>query len=582
MKLITSRHWWPMIALAILCIAVYGRCITFEYVLYDDPNIIFENEHVIQGLTWDSARWAILHPNFGLYMPLPTLTFMLDYSLYGDWAGGFHVSTLLWHILCVCLFYRVMGRLTKNYTAVFFASALVAIHPVQAMTINWISARNEIMPAVFLLLCIDLYRRYTEQEKGAYRKSAFFYAMSLFCMFLGMMSKQGAVLLPIVLLLFDYWPLKRIEISFSRFPKTLSRALTLAAEKIPYMLFSGLGVFFAFYGKRDFGAFKGSRIMSPLENIGFAMTGFIRYLFHLIYPDRYIMGFIADWTPPLWMVFGAALILIIITALALSQLWRRPWAIVLWGWFFFFLFPVSGLVRYAEESIALRYLYVPSMGLFLLLGFGLYELSTGKVQAQKNKEPAIAPAYWVPALLLLVLLSALAFRQSGFWATSEILAQRALVVTHGNNALAHNHLGVIRGRQGLQKQAFAHMEKCVELEPNRNIWLTNYAIMLNTAERYKESLKITTSLVEKIPSSPVVLNLHGAALAGNQRFEEAIPYLERAHEMEPDYVPVLYNYGVCLFNVGRVEEAKSFLKHALEIQPTHNLSKHALAQIEAQ
>ncbi len=413
MKLKLSRDALVLFSLALLCVVVYGRCLTFEHTLYDDPKIIFENEHVMAGLTWDSIRWAILNPNFGLYMPLPTLTFMLDRELFGDWDGGYHGMTLLWHILCVCLFYWVLRRLTGNFAAVLVAAALVAVHPVQAMTVNWISARNEIMPAVFMLLSVEMYRRYGEMGGGKDIKdlkdikdgmggigvrgqgagtrkehcgagvssSAFggrlaFYVLSVGCMFLGIMSKQGIVMLPVVLLLLDYWPLGRIEISFRAFGTTLRRAVVLVLEKLPWFALSGLGAIFAVYGKRDFGAFQGETLLSPVQNIGFVVTAFARYLFHIIYPERYIMAYsAAGWDPAWWMIGGTAVLLFGITALALTQLWKRPWVIVFWGWFVCFLLPVSGLVRYAAESIALRYLYAPGMGLYLLAGFGLWEVT---------------------------------------------------------------------------------------------------------------------------------------------------------------------------------------------------------------
>ena len=435
----------------------------------------------------------------------------------GDWAGVSY--DLLWHILCVCLFYGVMRRLTGNFPVL---AAAGGGHPVQAMTVNWISARNEIMPAVFMLLSVEMYRRrcqlrITNYElrmgNAPFRKALAFYFLSVGCMFLGIMSKQGIVMLPVVLLLLDYWPLGRIEISFRAFGVTLRRAAVLILEKAPWFAVSGLGMFFAYYGKNDFGAFEGETLLSPVQNIGFALTAFARYLFHMVYPERYIMAYsAAGWDPAWWVIAGAAVVLFAITALALWQLWRRPWMIVFWGWFVCFLLPVSGLVRYAAESIALRYLYAPGMGLYLLAGFGLYGLGrdcpkraqrdgtvpaalkraqrdgtvpaapgqtkSDKVGQRRTKSDSVGQGeitglFWAITAVLVIVSSGLAFRQSGFWKNSETLAQRALRVTDGQNAMAHNHLGVIRNRQGMRQQGFAHLQKCMELEPERNVWRAN-------------------------------------------------------------------------------------------------------------
>ena len=580
-----------MIGLAFLCLTVYGRCVTFTHTLYDDPNIIFENPQVMAGLTWDSIRWAFMNPNFGLYMPLPTLTFMLDRTLFGDWDGGYHGMTLLWHLACVLTFYWVMRRLTGAFYAVLAAAALVAVHPVQAMTVNWISARNEIMPAFFMLLSVDMYRRYCghpqEKKPGqAYLSRYWAGSASVVLMFLGIMSKQGIVLLPVVLLLLDYWPLRRIELSFRAPLKTATRMLVLTLEKLPWFALSGLAVALAIYGKRDFGAFQGETLLSPLDNIGFALTAYARYLFHLVYPERYIMAYSASgWEPAGWMIAGAALLLAGITALAFSQLWKRPWFIVLWGWFVLFLLPVSGLVRYASESIALRYLYAPGMGLYLLAGFGFYELARRLGNRDESGEPPLTLerrgtiVFWVVLIGATALSGLLAYRQSGFWRTAETLAQRALVVTGGANAMAHNHLGVLRSRAGLQAQAHAHLQRAMEVEPDRLLWKINYAMTLNQRRRYEETLALIGPELEERPENVTLLNLYGGALTGLNRFQEAVPYFERVLTVEPRYVPSLYNLGLCMQHLNRLDEARRYYEQALALQPNHQRARAALEEL---
>ncbi len=584
---------WALLALIVLCLVVYGRCVTFEHTLYDDPQIIFENPHVMSGLTVESVRWALMNPNFGLYMPLPTLTFMLDRNLFGDWAGGYHGMTLLWHILCVCTFFVVMRRLTGNFAAVFTAALLVAIHPVQAMTVNWISARNEIMPTFFMLLSIEMYRQWrTGNAAAAGRlqsvRGAFGDALrpapllSLLFMFFGLMSKQGIVALPAVLLLLDYWPLGRIELLPRQPWRTLRRGMVLIAEKLPWFALSGVGVFFAFYGKLDFGAFEGEHLTSPIENIGFACTTYARYLGHLIYPERYIMAYSAAGPGPAWwFIVFSALLMATITALVTLHLWKRPWLMVWWGWFVLFLLPVSGLVRYAAESIALRYLYAPGMGLYLLFGFGFYALACRNQDCDAFNTPKTPPRwFWVMVAVLTLASAALCYRQSGFWRNSETLARRALAVTQGMNAMAHNHLGVLHDRAGRQGLAFAHFRAALDHEPERNTWKTNYAIALNRQQRFAETLDIIAPILEEQPDRPLLLNLYGGALLGLGRLEAALPHLERAVEIEPDYVPSRFNLAWCLYQLERHGEARTHVEHALKVQPTHRGAQTLLAAIK--
>ncbi len=590
----TLRDTWALLALVGLCLIVYGRCVTFEHTLYDDPQIIFDNPHVMSGLSFESVRWALLNPNFGLYMPLPTLTFMLDRNLFGDWEGGYHGMTLFWHILCICTFFLVMRRLTGNFAAVFTAALLAAIHPVQAMTVNWISARNEIMPTFFMLLSVEMYRRWRTgnaddaerlQEAcgtvGGALRPAPTALLSLFFMFLGLMSKQGIVALPVVLLLLDYWPLGRIELLARQPWRTVRRAAVLIIEKLPWFALSGLGVYFAFYGKLDFGAFEGERLTSPIENIGFACTTYARYLGHLLYPERYIMAYSAAGSGPAWWFIAfSALLLAAVTALATLQLWKRPWLMVWWGWFVFLLLPVSGLVRYAAESIALRYLYAPGMGLYLLVGFGLCALACRNQDSNDSNTPKTPPCwFWVVVALLTLVSAALCYRQSGFWRNAESLARRALVVTQGTNAMAHNHLAILYDRAGRKDLAFAHSRAAFEQEPERNTWKINYAIALNRRQRFAETLDIVAPILEEQPDRPLLLNLYGGALLGLTRLEEALPHLALAVEIEPDHVPSRFNLAWCLYQLERHSEARAHVEHALTIQPTHRNAQKLLAAI---
>jgi len=599
------RDFVCLILLCALCLVVYGRCATFEHTLYDDPNIIFENEHVQQGLTLESIRWAFTTPNFGLYMALPTLTFLIDRDLFGDWDGGYHLSTLFWHLLCVASFYLVMRRLTGAFAPVLAASLLVAVHPVQAMTINWISARNEIIPPVFMLWSIDFYRQGTlTGVSGFDRKRLRLYGASLLLMLLGLLSKQGIVLLPVVLLLLDYWPLQRITLQPDKPLQTLNRMLRLSLEKIPWFLLSVIGVGLAFYGKMNFGAFEDETLQSPLNNIGFSAVSFVRYLFHLVYPERYLMAYSAfQWTPAWWMVAGSVLLLGSITATAFYLLWRQPWMIVFWAWFVCFLLPVSGLVRYASESIALRYLYAPGMGIYLLVAFGLFSLiqrflkpprpsgktpsnekkskagKMGEVISQKEKVP---PLFWSIVAVLTIACAAQAYRQSGFWRNAQSIAERSLVVSGGTNALAHNHLSVLFERQGQQAKYFAHSKAAFDLEPGRSAWRANYATALGRRGQYRECLEITEPLLKTLPDSVMANNLYGLALTGLGRYEEALPYLEKAVSIEPRYVPAQYNLGACLEQLGRLEEALSHYEQALAEQPGHSLSQQRRAIVQKQ
>jgi protein O-mannosyl-transferase len=546
---------------------VYGRCVTYDYVLYDDPNIIFQNPNVATGLIPENIIWAFTNPNFGLYMPLPTLTFMLDSTIFGKWAGGFHLVTLAWHILCSCTLFIVFFRLWGNLAIALVTALIFMVHPVQAMTVNWISARNEIMPAFFALLSIEGYRQF------ALERSWKAFAASLLFMFLGLLSKQGIVLLPVIFLLLDYWPLRRINLDFASPKSSVKSSIHLAIEKIPWFMLSGAGIFLAFFGKMQFRILDKNNLMSPIENLGFAFTAYIRYLFHLIYPVNYLTAYstATEWLT-LWMSMGAFVALITITLLVILFYRRKPYLIVGWVWFVLLLLPVSGLVRYNSETIALRYLYAPAIGLYFLMVFLVYDFfrqGSADLHADDQKELGTPLGFKVIASILITILSVICFWQSGFWKNSEVLAQRALVVTNNTNAIAHNHLAEIRIRQGLVRQAEVHMRKAMELEPKLKTYTYNYAVLLMRRQRYTEALELLAPIVEESGHLASITSQYGAALLALNRLDEAQEYLEKAVGIDPNFVPALFNLAFCYYKKDEPDKAIKHLSHVLELQPDH-------------
>ncbi|MCK5862951.1 MAG: tetratricopeptide repeat protein [Candidatus Hydrogenedentes bacterium] len=566
-----SREIAALIAIVVIGLAVYGRCVTYEHVLYDDPNIIFDNPHINSGLSIENIGWAFTTPNFGLYSPLPGMTFMLDSNLFGDWAGGFHFMTMAWHLLCACTLFIVLLRLLRNFPVALLTALLFTVHPVQAMTVNWIQARNVIMPAFFLLLSIEAYRRFTEDRSW---KAC---AASLCFMLLAFLSKQGSVLLPAVLLMLDYWPLRRLRIDLRNIAETVRRAIGLILEKIPWMAMSGVGIFLAFVGKNQFDVLDKNAITSPLNNLGFSFTAYIRYLFHLLYPVNYITSYsrISE-DISLWMMLAAFVVLILITCLLLFFYARRPYLIVGWTWFVLLLLPLSGLLRYNFESIALRYVYTPAIGLYLLTAFLLYEVFLpGAANAEAGEhEGDVAPmGFKITAVVLVGVLVVLCFWQSGFWRDTKTLAQRAVAVTDNTNAIAQNHLGHIATEQGRIRLAEVHFREAMKIEPGVHAHIYNYAAALIRQQRYQDALNILDTILKESMDFSSITSQYGAALVGLERYEEADKYLERALEIGPDCVPALFNLALSLYRQHKNEEVIPLLKHVLEVQPSHKKAR---------
>ena len=562
-----------------LGLVVYGRCVTFEHVRYDDPQIVFENPHVNTGLSVENVLHAFTTPNYGLYQPLPAISFMIDVELFGDWDGGYHLVTMLWHIACAVVVFLVFRRLLGNFPVAFAVALLFTVHPVQAMVLNWIVARNEIMPALFLMLSVAWYQGF------AVKRSFAAGGASVFFMLLAILCKQTAVLLPVALLLLDYWPLKRIELTW-RAPATLiRRVFWLTLEKIPWAVVSAVGVFFALYGKRDmFEVAERNTFETILNNMGGAFVSYARYLLHFLYPVRYVFSYPAAAEQPASgaVIILSAVILLTITALTLALCVRRPYLVVGWGWFGLMLLPVSGLVAFADEAIALRYLYVPAIGFYLIMAQALYDRAVPDA-AQDAAEPnATHPGarFWGPVTAIVVVWALLAFWQSGFWRNTETLATRALAVTNNVNPVAHNYLSHIREAEGRMEEADEHARLAAENAPGVVGFQYNYAGTLLRQQRFQEAEELLAPLLPDHGDHASLLNRYAESLRGMGRMEKAQKYLEQALEHHPHHPTTLFNLAMLSAWREETEQAKHYLERLLQVRPDHERGRALLESLE--
>lgn len=575
LKNLPIRSYLAMAFVTLLVFIVFGYNITFDYLKFDVPKVIFENPHIMSGLTPENIYWAFTQPNFGLYQPLPNLSFMIDSDLFGAKPGGYHTVTLLWHAIAMCLFFWVMLQLTGNFPAVLAATLLLSIHPVQILVVSQIATRHEIMQAVFALLSIEAYRRYVVH------KSLRAYIFSLFLMLLGILCKQMIVVLPVILLLLDYWPLGRVALSFREPLKTLCSILKLVAEKTPYFALSFLGALLAVFGKNQFNLIKiGLEKMTLWETVYLVTTGYARYIGHLLYPLR-IGYFMADGEQRTVVFFVlSALLLVLLNTLALALLWKRPYLAVGWFWFVLLMLPASGVIRYMIESISLRYLYLPVMGLCLAFAFGLHDFSLWWQQRRKKTATnETSLSYWIAIGALTVILAGLSFWQHSFFRDTENMAHRILAITDNRSVLGHNMIGLVREEQGLYEQCNAHFRESIKLAPKNILFRFHYADTLLGQERFQDAIDIATKALEEQPDHVKLLNLCGVALMNLKRFEEAAKYLRHAVELKPDNTQVLHNLSYTLALSGKLTEARELNKRVLSLDPDDERAKTLSEQI---
>ncbi len=371
------------IALAVVTLLVYCRCFDFGFIQFDDPEYVFENRHVLAGLTADSVRWAFTTFNCANWHPLTWLSLEFDALLYGGpQAGGFHATNVVLHIANVVVLFLILGRMTGMVWRSAMVAALFALHPLHVESVAWVSERKDVLSTLFWMLTMAAYLVYVD------RPSIARYLLVALALALGLMAKPMLITLPFVLLLLDYWPLGRWQHgpkpalpspdSSKDQPQPLSLG-RLLLEKIPLfvmVLGSCIVTFLAQHQGQAVGSFEKFPLLVRLWN---ALLTYVTYLGEMFLPRN-----LAVYYPHPGLQISAlrgvaaGLLLLAISWLVLWPGRRFPYLAVGWFWYLGTLVPVVGLVQVGSQAMADRYTYVPLIGCFLMLTWGGGDLALAK------------------------------------------------------------------------------------------------------------------------------------------------------------------------------------------------------------
>lgn len=561
--------------LAAITWLVFGQTLRHQFVTYDDPQYVYENAKVAAGLSLEGVSWAFTHTVAGNWHPLTTVSHMLDCQLYGLKPAGHHFTNVLLHTIAVILLFLVLRQMTGTLWRSAFVAALFAIHPLHVESVAWISERKDVLSAVFFMLTLGAYIRYV------HKPSVISYLLVLLLFALGLMSKPMLVTVPFVLLLLDYWPLGRIRgparaqamarrAAASDRWSTVSRLVT---EKIPLFVVSALSsvatLLAQVYGAR---AIDQLPLAWRLNN---AAISYVAYIWQMFWPTR-----LAAFYPhpndqlPLWQVLLAIAFLVSVSLLAIHWRKERPYIFTGWFWYVGMLVPVIGLVQAGEQARSDRYTYLPQIGLYMLIVWGITDLvmpimtrnfasrsvATGGRSATRgspgvradgplafastprsNQSPGSTLFCAAIAAVVIIALSWRAFVQTSYWENSETLWNHALAVTADNDT-AHNNLGYLFLERGELDGAISHFETALKIRSR------------NAAAHYN----FGGALIE---------NSLANALARKGLLSDAVDHYEKAVNLRPDYGDPYLNLGTVLFQQGRVGDAIAQWQKARVTQP---------------
>jgi tetratricopeptide (TPR) repeat protein len=427
-----------------------------SFVNYDDNRYISENSHVRAGLTTETFKWAFTTYEQANWHPLTWLSHALDFELFGLNPLGHHYVSVLLHALNAVILFLLLQSATGFTGRSLMVAALFALHPMNVESVTWASERKNVLSMLFFLLALYAYGLYARQAE----LHRYFAVTGLFV--LALLSKPQVVTFPFLLLLWDYWPLRRIGAWSGKSSTGQSGNMTrsyarLIAEKLPLFLLSAASAVITVKAQAAGSAVKSLTEYSALLRFETAVVDYVRYMGKAVWPSRLVVFYPYPSTLyPFWQVSAAAVVLILITAIVLLRGRDQRYLVVGWFWFLGSLVPMLGLVQVGLQAAADRYAYLPFVGLFLMVTWLLAD----------GAEVRRFPSKWlaVPATSCLLALGALTYRQVGYWHDSGSLWLHTLAFTR-DNYVAEENLGAFLSDLGRYDEAAEHFRSALIIRP---------------------------------------------------------------------------------------------------------------------
>ncbi len=355
--------------LAVMTLAVYWPVQKYEFINYDDHGYVTKNDLVRSGISATGVKQAFSTFHLGNWHPLTMISHMVDWQLFKNKAGGHHWTSVIIHILNAVLLFLFLRMATGAIWRSAFVAALFALHPINVESVAWISERKNVLSTFFWILTMISYVWYVKSPDWKR------YFLVLFCFSLGLMSKPMLVTLPFVLLLMDYWPLRRTgieirdgnqgELSSVKVKKQTIRFLII--EKIPLFILSAISAYVTLYAQKAVSAMMALEYFPFPYRIGNAIISYVSYIRKMFWPLDLAVFYPFNYTMSLWHVFLGALLIVAITIFVCIYFRRFPYLLVGWFWYLGTMIPVIGLVQVGSQAMADRYAYVPFIGLFIML-----------------------------------------------------------------------------------------------------------------------------------------------------------------------------------------------------------------------
>ena len=535
------------ILLVIATFIAYMQVLKYGFITsFDDTEYLTSNWNIKAGLTKESIVWAFSTSYASNWHPVTWLSHMLDYEFYGLEPFGHHLTSLLFHIINTLLLFGVLLKMTGALWRSGLVAILFALHPLNVESVAWVSERKNVLSTFFLLLTLWAYVKYVD------KKNAGNYLLVVLFLALGLMSKPMLVTLPFVLLLLDFWPLKRFgEV----------RPARLIFEKVPLFILLIGSCVATFIAQKSGGAIRFSEFSSLYFRIANALVSYFEYLRNMLWPSGLSVFYPHPGNAlPIWKPLACTIVLVVVTIWVVKEIRRAPYLAVGWFWYLGTLVPVIGIVQVGEQAMADRYTYVPLIGIFIAIAWSLPE----QIKTRKEKLLPILSG------IVISLLIALTWIQVSHWKNSITLFKHAINVTDTKYlgvATIHAFLGDAYHREGELGVAISKFKKSLDLDPSNLYSLNNLAATLAEQGNLKEGLSYAQKLSRLQPDYTPGLITMGNILEETGKLDQAQIYYEQVLERDSDSFENYLNLANILYRKGELEGAIPHYKKVIILNP---------------
>lgn len=594
------RELLVYVFIVVAVFAAYWQLPKNDFISFDDDIYVTHNPHIKEGFTFKSIKWAFTTFHAFNWHPVTWLSHMMDYKLFGKNASMHHFMNLFYHILNSILVFVIFRAVTKDIWPSAIVAILFAVHPLHVESVAWISERKDVLSTFFGLWALGIYFLYAKKQKIRY------YLAVILMYALGLMAKPMLVTLPILLLLFDFWPLQRVAIAAYGNPTNCfvnRKSLGfLVLEKIPFFALSAASSIITVIAQKEGGIVKSIQEFPIYLRLANAFVSYIRYICKMILPVNLSFYYPYQKDLNVWIVMGALILIIILSVAALKTVKNKPFFFAGWFWYLITLLPVIGLIQVGTQSMADRYTYVPMIGLFIIAAWGGKKI-LDSIHQRNLKAFAALWSILITGLMLIT------WKQVRYWQNDIRLFSHAVAVT-AENPRSNYHLGLALEREGDIEKAIEHYKEAIRIAPDflraRNSMgnalskqgkyeeaLRHYIYALNLKKKYADGhFNLGFALMNLGKNDEAIKQYHkaieinknhadahynlGKILSQRKKYKESLKHFMEVVRINPRDAEAYNNMGNCYFRVGNHQDAIDSYKKALLINPDYTLAKRNL------